>query len=598
MKNVVEWILIKKDRLDVIFSNAKEKEPTVIPKLVTFTFGLLVTLVTTISTGELTKVIATVYYTITGALVLLILLGFAFKWQEIIDFFKPSHVFDDIKNRILADSAYENENTFIYFDAKEHKQGEEIEYLFPVRRRQENSNSYFFPYIRNAEKFKSDEDHLKTEEIKKYIQNALNINIPVGIKLLHELDNAKGTKLNKDNKPQDVHFQFIHAYSESPFLKSYLHKILETQEIEPYEYKSIGELKKDSPTLINNSIVISSMQDGISYIRKYIKEYTDRKTKIIWNIDKNCNTNCSICAFGKTNKKPMSLDQKKKIIEAMKNIDIDFIDFSTGTTPNIEHLKQILTYTKQNLQNTVIRITATANVIRNIGIDFIKNNKIEVDITYDYPHSVIPYNAAHRPDATYNQANFDIASELRKKKVEVNAHVVIHKDNTEITCLQEIKKQLNNINVKNILFIRLMPVGNQNDISKYPPELCIKETYDGVLKIIRNQHGDDLVELHCALRGLDTKDSSHCQIGCCKLGISQNGDIFTCPWAEHLNFDKPEDNPFFIGNIINEDFSFINILKSEKFRDILNKNANNQPHCKIFAYKNGDEFSKKDPLYI
>lgn len=594
MSQFEKYILIGKDRLENIFLKAKDSSSTTCAKWVGFICSLFLPLIITVFTVKDYKwdFMFPIIIFVTAILGVAIIILLCSDFKNIKSFyFSDTKSFDDIREQIEENSVYKKENTLIILDIKEKKiKDGKIEYIFPVKRSDKRKNSYMFPYLKQAEKYKDNDGQINMEAIKTELKEYFGIEIPIGINHIHELD-IQDTSLNMEKLPIDFHFQYLHIYPESPFFKNYLRKMIE--EKGKYEYKSIIDIKSDEPTIINNTIAVNSIQQNIQTIKNSINMYANRRTGIVWNIDKTCDLKCAICAYGNYKERSMTLEQKKKVIDAMNVLNVDNIDFATGSSPNINELKKILEYAKNKLLNTVIKITATADVLKNIGIDFIQRNNLEVDITYDYPHLETKA-SEHRP-INYNSQNFDVAKMLIKQRIKVHAHVVIHNNNTDIEFLQSITDELKKIGINEILFIRLMPVGNQAAI-EYPTILTQKSTYEGVLNITNDPNNAD-IELHCALQGLNDQKNP-CQLGCRKLGISQSGDIYTCPWAEHLDVEKSK-NPFFIGNIVTKNFSFMKtLMQSEKYKNTLNRSAENQPHCKIFAYKNGEDiFLKQDTLF-
>ena len=553
-----EYILIRKDTLRNIFLIASREEPTWVPKVLSIVIGAFVAILITAITltiqhsesveSELPRHI-TVFWTATVMFLLIILMSCIFKWKEIRRHFKSSNNFDDIIQEIEEKSISKKENTLIIFDVKE----EQSKYLFPVKRTPKRNYSYFFPYIEEIEKFKDKDGQINRDKVIDFIKTHYEINVPIDIKYIDEL-NTTSIALNAERLPVDFHFQYIHVFPKSPFFKSCLHKLLKDKE---YEYKSIDEIKKDFSTASNNTIVVESIERGIQEIRKSIRDnYANRQTKIVWNIDKRCNLNCSFCAYGSApTHNNLALNKKKRVIDAMCKIDIKNIDFAVGANANIHDLRIVLAYANKILPDIAKKITATSEIIKSLGINFLKDNDLGVDITYDYPH-LEESTVTHRP-CNYNKDNFEIAEQLISEGITVNAHVVIHHNNTDIVHLQDITGLLQRIGVKEILFIRLMPVG-KGDI-EYPNTLYYKNKYDGALKIVKDSESEGKIKmkLHCALRGLLNEEKNPCQLGCYKLGISSSGDIFTCPWAEHLGLPTSE-NPFFVGNIQEENFSFTN----------------------------------------
>lgn len=469
---------------------------------------------------------------------------------------------------------------------QQHARQQKIEYYFPVQRNDRRKNSYMFPYIKNAEVYREDEK-LKVQEIIERIKGVLNTDIPINFNHIHSID-IRDTALNMEKILIDFHFQYIHIYPISAFFKSYLHKIISKK----YEYKSIQELKEDEATLLNNTIAIKAVEQNLYDIKQSMKLYSDRKTGVVWNIDKTCGINCSICAYGSAKTHKISLVQKKKIIDAMSELDVDNIDFAVGSGADIEELKKIIQYTRDKYPRLKIKLTATADILSQIEMKFFKMCRIEIDITYDHPID-IDDSSSVRP-ISYSKENINYAKLLVQEQIPVHAHVVIHEQNINIEHLQSITDKLIEVGIDEILYLRLMPVGKLK-LESYPNSLIDSNSYEGLLSIVNRTQN---AVLHCALQGLNNS-LCPCQLGCMKLGISSNGDVFTCPWAEHLNVVN-KHNPFFVGNIISSNYMFINMLsKSESFSKTMSYYRDNQPHCKIFAYLNGgNPYENKDPLYL
>jgi uncharacterized protein YacL len=131
MSQFEKYILIGTAKLENIFLKAKENEPTIVPKLLGFFFGIFVTLlITTItltiqhpetepSTPFPTHIV--IFWTITVALAIAIIILFFSRMEENIAYLKSSHTFDRIRQQIEDSSECKREYTLIILDIKERK---------------------------------------------------------------------------------------------------------------------------------------------------------------------------------------------------------------------------------------------------------------------------------------------------------------------------------------------------------------------------------------------------------------------------------------------------------------------------------------------
>ncbi len=119
-----------------------------------------------------------------------------------------------------------------------------------------------------------------------------------------------------------------------------------------------------------NEKVIGTVRVNLDLIRKRVKRHIEKRTKIIWNYDKNCNKSCSFCAYGNQAEvsiigKEFQIDDKLAIIDSISSVNLDSLDIATGDNPNLEELKKSIEYARRNLGSTEISITTTSEVIRN-----------------------------------------------------------------------------------------------------------------------------------------------------------------------------------------------------------------------------------------
>ena len=96
-------------------------------------------------------------------------------------------------------------------------------------------------------------------------------------------------------------------------------------------------------------------------------------------------------------------------------------------------------------------------------------------------------------------------------------------------------------------------------------------------------------DLHCSLKGVLHENKVICNMIKEKVGVDHIGNVYSCPWAEHLYVT---DNPFKIGNLYDHDLIEI-VRKSKKFYKY------KENCCNLFNYilSGNNSSMKNDPLY-
>lgn len=584
-----DYIIIYKDRLDKIFAEMKAKElsKSHVGSLLTFCFTLFVA---GISTKEFNSVLG-----LDGSAVKIILWSvFACSLViSIVLFCSRSHQkregkldkvdLNEMRHAISDNSEYREDSTLILLFPHDDKEGA---LRYPVQRKGSWGNSFFFPYVDDvygSEDLGEDKDRIKSAIAQKY-----EISAEIKIFHLYDLD-TESVKLTSDNFPKKFNYRFVYVTAKSPFFNS---SISESLTKSGFKLLSLDQMLADKTTANHNADVISMLKDHPDALGKIQNLCQQDKSKIVWNIDKICKKSCVFCAYGDQENisNSLTLIEKKEVIDSMESINIDHLDFATGDSPNISELKAVIRHSKAKL-NSSLSLTATSEVLNDMGVDFIKEFLDYVEITYDYPKGKLN---KYRPES-FSKNNHQIASNLIKNGVKVEALVVLYKNLTKKN-LKTIKTDLSKIGVEKILLIRLMPVGKQA-IDEYPETLLHKKTYLETMGLnepfIKN---NNLISIHCSLQGLEKKGGHTCELANNKLGISHSGDVYACPWAEHLNDDT---NPFLIGNALHDAKHFYDLLReSNNFNEIMKNHGESQPHCKIFSYaSSNDLFSKSDALY-
>jgi len=143
-----------------------------------------------------------------------------------------------------------------------------------------------------------------------------------------------------------------------------------------------------------------------------------------------------------------------------------------------------------------------------------------------------------------------------------------------------------------------MPVGRQS-LDTYPKDYNPENSIELFKKGINDK---SKIKLHCALRGKFSDDinNNYCNMLEEKIGVDCMGNVFACAWAGNLNVPV-EDNPFYIGNLLDNDLDTI-LQSNKKVEGLMLKVKENDNHCRIFSYlgstdkSDGAMFSQNDCL--
>jgi MoaA/NifB/PqqE/SkfB family radical SAM enzyme len=297
-----------------------------------------------------------------------------------------------------------------------------------------------------------------------------------------------------------------------------------------------------------------------------------KENRLVWNISKGCNEKCEFCAFGDSIKTDSFTDiDIHLVIERLNKIKINTIDISTGDKVDIIYLKNCIQELKK--EKYKINLTATAKIINLLTPDFIAKNISLIEFTYD------SYEKDNHRSINYNNFNYscikEISRGLQEKHVAFKALIILYSHLT-FKKFRNIIGKLKKINVTDVTLIRLMPVGFMSE-KNYPEMLIDKKYYEEYINYCKKNND---VVLHCSFDGINN-DIKVCNKGVTKISMSPSGNIYDCPWGEHLSSGNQK---FYLGNILRDDI--IEIINNKK--NIINDNF----RCEIFV-----EEMKTDYLY-
>jgi len=407
----------------------------------------------------------------------------------------------------------------------------------------------FLPHIKC-----SFEEYNTLKELNNILHRKITSHINFIYEPLHELEIKNDIKFHKDQGVlRRYNYKFIFIYPNSNFLFDIFINEFKDQ---GYDFYSIPDMKEDKISWERNSTIINKLNEYGYDLNKKFNLLNRNSNRLVWNISECCNHGCEFCAFG--NYDIAKINQKldiDRIIQQLNKIKIKIIDISCGDLLDIEYLKECIVELKK--AGYEINLTATYVIIKKLDINFIKKNITMIEFSYDSLE-----NDVHRSKG-YNDNNYscikDLSKKLQKHKISFKALIILYIHLTYKN-FKKIIQKLQSIDVKDATLIRLMPVGSMSK-KQYPEKLLKKEFYKDYLDFC-NDKKDFKIIPHCSFDGMNKK-IKYCNKGISKLSMGPTGDIYSCPWGEHLSNGNKK---YYLGNILydniidninNQDFSFM-----------------------------------------
>ena len=172
---------------------------------------------------------------------------------------------------------------------------------------------------------------------------------------------------------------------------------------------------------------------------------------------------------------------------------------------------------------------------------------------------------------------------------------------------KQIQKLLDNIHSfptknKTVNLLRLMEVGKQEKMEDADLELY-NDSLEKTVKIFHDyaKELDITVQFHCALRGLIDPGYT-CNLRDEKIGIDSAGNVFSCAWGGYLKDKSKEENPFYLGNLLDDDLDTILIKSTNSVEKTIPAIKNRPPKsCCIYSYlhsENNSPYAGADPLFL
>lgn len=472
----------------------------------------------------------------------------------------------------------------------------------------ENDKNKYIPYLDLKRNGCSSEDgELSKENIKKSLAEKLNLGAGyriIEIDELHSEDSIKSSRKKHNNEVKLMRYVFFGVtFSQN------VEKIIKSDR---YDWEKLSELEKDTNAWLFNKDVITYIKELFSQDKlpdNSLPPY--HQIKIIWNIadTKKCKQSCPICATYSEKAEDVLNREKKALvlchILSQKNW-IEEIDFSGGDPLLEEEDREIILEAISILGNERVCVTTTGKGISKAETDIKESSKLEkllykCEISVDIDDE----KQACRKEYSSNHQNI-----LTEKKGVINRYVkkliinvpIINPDIEE----EKIKEMINQIfsfpvEEKMVNLIRLMEVGRKEKMKKealimYNEQL--KQTVEIFCKYAKEQGVE--VKLHCALRGL--KDLEYkCNLRDGKIGIDSAGNVFSCAWGGYIRDIEKKNNPFYLGNLCEEDLETILVRSFNSYEKIIpaieNRPSRSCCVCSYLHSENQNPYDNSDPLF-
>lgn len=383
------------------------------------------------------------------------------------------------------------------------------------------------------------------------------------------------------------------------------------------KWLSIDEMKNNPTAMKLNYDIIEQLDENRGVL---IESFHRATLHVIWNITKQCSYNCNICATKDDNRPELSCEDKHRVLLALcqEKARIKEIDFAGGDPCTSSESRGIIEEAIILFGQDAVSITSTAKGIE--SVDELEKKKIlsRCEITIDASHENLKRESEHEEAdkgtsrgndySEFNKQNLQFFSDcVRELTINIpilNGDLSNEEIDYLVEMISEIRDNYPRINLETHL-IRLMPVGShkigadehtKDEYKRYNP----LSNAEQIKEKLTSQ--DIKCDYHCSLRVLDRSSCEKC--GCTmlehKIGIDCAGNVFACAWGGYLNYKDVTDNPFFLGNLLQQDLSTIlDSNSSYSYKRIANRIKKRLDYCSVVSIACNDSFDvMADPLKV
>lgn len=385
---------------------------------------------------------------------------------------------------------------------------------------------------------------------------------------------------------------------------------------------SINEMEKLPDLMGRNRDVILALRDIEDRVSDSFEESIG-PYHIIWNITKNCAFNCAICATKDDKRKELTLIEKITVlnnISSSKNT-ISMLDFAGGD-PMFHDFNDkdgnspVIQTAIHTFGEDRVSVTTTGRGIENLrqsgNTELLKLLK-KCEITIDASHETLSENIKSmfsRNTSDYCNCNISQIPSISENLQHLVINVPLIDDTLEPNEVDRLIKKIalirdtyRNLELS-VQLIRLMPVGGfcetytKEKYKHYNPISLAQSIKKELEKLgIKCQY-------HCSLRilkSLRNEKKSKCTMLERKLCIDCAGNLFSCSWGAYLPCNRPEENPFYLGNLVQSNLSAI-MYGNQKTRQHVRiksdlENSDDKPYCEAISWYMNQQFGvNNDPI--
>ncbi len=352
-----------------------------------------------------------------------------------------------------------------------------------------------------------------------------------------------------------------------------------------YAWKPLSSLLEDSRTMRSNADVIGRLSEGgqLAMFPDSIRATSQNGVlpsdlKVIWNVTDTCSFDCSFCGTRRNagQGSELSFEQRVRVMEELLDLPNPALDFAGGDPLADLEARKFIFHAVRYMSRDAVTITTTgraAQLLTDEEMDELFDRGVRFDVSYDFPSA---WGASAHRDGEYNSRNFEWLKRLRSAGVDFTVLTTLSDQNADDDVLRAMQDELGELAPEHLTLLRLMPVGRQS-FDDYPDEYSTTKASAAFRGRFANA-----CKLQCAFRAC--LDGGDCNMLSEKLGVDHLGNVFACAWAGYLDFDRVEDNPFFIGSLLN-DGGIEGVFKSQRMAAVKKFKQDGEGRgCRIFSY--------------
>jgi len=290
-----------------------------------------------------------------------------------------------------------------------------------------------------------------------------------------------------------------------------------------------------------------------------------------WGFTNLCNLNCVHCynSSGKKRDDELSIEQAFLIVDKLEKNNVKTINYGTGESGLVPEFWDLIRYADS--KNVIQGLTTNGISINRNTIELVKDYLNDVDVSIDYPFEY-GHNKFRGSSHAWNWA-IEALNLLKENNISFSIVTCLHAKNSSFCFIDMFLKLAKKYNCEwRINWFR--PTGRGKQIDDYF-RLNPKNIHNIFLYITKKSVIKALPDPYfSSLLGLNTRKG--CPCGKDSFRITPNGTVVPCVY-----FTKEFENLSIL------EYSFDEIIKSQPFYDINNRDIEICKSCEYFEGCNG-----------